>query len=197
MRGKMIPQEPITNALHGPEAPPPEVLQGRGLAVGGRTPPELPTAGLGKIPVHSEPIPAPVSNNPDMPFGGALDTIPETIPEKGMIPGSKEDLAETKGIQEAARDMGEREDRARLSQMKSEWFKRNAPQKTKGELTGTAMPPSNPIAGKRMDYGSATAKGVRGVKVPGVVPGPDEDLTPLLKKSLEAAKKAKSEKSGD
>ena len=55
---------PITNRLHGPETPapitnvphypgayPPEVIQARGLNLGGRTAPE-PSAGLGKIPVR-------------------------------------------------------------------------------------------------------------------------------------------------
>lgn len=223
LRGKMIPpprvtnvmhgpdEYPITNVMHGPETPPPvtnishgpaapprEVLQGRGLAVGGRTPPEPPSVGLGKIPMRAEPIPAPENN--EAPFAGRFDKpIPaaEAPTTKGPIPGSKEDIAETKGIQEQARDTGEREDRARLSAAKSDWFQRNGPQRTKGELTGTAKAPSNPLVGKRMDYSA----GPRGVNVSGKdvpsgtkVPGPNEDLSPILRKSLRAVKAAKEKK---
>jgi hypothetical protein len=58
LRGKMIPSHEPTNVLHSqPEAPTPETLQARGLAVGGRTPVD-PSAGLGEIPVRT-PEPSP------------------------------------------------------------------------------------------------------------------------------------------
>lgn len=193
---------PVTNISHGPAAPPREVLQGRGLAVGGRTPPEPPSVGLGKIPVRAEPIPAPTNN--EAPYGGSFEkpiAAPEAPATKGPIPGSKEDIAETKAIQERVRETGEREDIQRQSQIKSDWFARNGPQKTKGELTGTAKPPTNSLAGKRMDYsagprGAVALPSDTGVPFGTKVPGPDEDLSPILRKSLRAAKAAK-EKKGD
>lgn len=183
--------EPITNVQHGPEAPPNEVLKARGLATGGQPVPEPQAAPLGKIPVRIAKPNAPMNN--EMPWGGIGDRPPieEAPKQSGPIPGSKEDLAETKGIQEDVREMGEREDRARQSAIKSDWFKRNGPQQTKGQLTGTAKQPSNPIAGKRMDFseggttsGKVAPAGIR-------IPRPDEDLRPLLKQSIEAAKKKK------
>lgn len=195
--GKMIPpysemlpyliggkgEKPDPGVLHGPEAPPPEITQSRGLAVGGHAPPE-PAAALESIPVRKPPIP--VQGDMDMPFGGALDKAQPVIAKPQITPGSSADNLETKGIQEQMREAGEREDRQRLSQSKSDWFARNTPGKSKGELTGTAKPRSNPLAGKRMDFSDSkpvSGKAVRGSQ--------DEDLTPLLQKSLEVAKKKK------
>jgi hypothetical protein len=196
--GAPLPEAPpvVTNIAHGPEAPPVEVLKARGLAAGGQTPPQPQASSLGTVPVRT-PVAVPPPND-ELPFAGRFDQEPAPMaaPKKaGPVPGSKEDLAETKAIQEQSREIGDREDRARLSQIKSDWFARNAPGKTKAELTGTARAPSNPLAGKRMDYfeGGAKPSGKSAPPAGTRIPAPDEDLVPILKKSLKAAK----EKQGD
>lgn len=96
---------------------------------------------------------------------------PSPVIQRGPIPGSAEDIAETKDIQGQVRDAADAEDRARLLALTRERF----PGRTKFDLTGQA---------------------VKYTKTPGVkladkvrqVPGPNEDLTSLLKKSVKWAK---------
>lgn len=164
---------PITNVLHGPESVPREVLQGHALAEGGRAVVD-PAASLGGIPVRAI-RPAQASTYP--PEGPII--LEKNQP---MVPGSKADIAETKAIQEQVRDAAEGEDRARLSQARREWFARNQPGSTKGELTGTADRP--------VRYTKTPGVNVSDTGVPAgtKVPAPDEDLIPLLRKSLRAVK---------
>ncbi len=133
------------------------------------------------------PIAAPPTEAPPVSIPRATTPLSETaaystgprpvIARPGPVPGSPEDIAETKGIQEQIRNAAEQEGRTINSQNKREWFARNQPGKTKGELTGTPEKP------------------VKFTKTPGIaVPAnPNEDLTPILKKSLEQARKKKPE----
>ena len=246
--GRLIPGEEVYPGAHLPEAPPPEVLQARGLATGGQAPPEPQAAALGRLPAVSAPpepppvypgakFPAPAppeyvqaqglrtggaapppepaaalrslplpkklppgyqAINPEMPWGGGFEAPPADLPAAAepKVVGHMADQLETKGIQEQIREAAEREDRERLSQAASDRIKASTPGKTKAELTGTKKAPSNPLAGKRMDFSDTPAPQPALVKKlpPGyrpISPQPDEDLEPLLKKSLELAKKKK------
>lgn len=115
----------------------------------------------------------------------------------GPKPGSVEDIAETKSLREQVREAAEREGRTILSQEKRDWFARNQPGTTKGELTGA---PSRPVKfTKTPGVSSAASRASSGAsKAPQVpvgtrVPGPEEDLTPLLKKSLKQAMRDKAQ----
>ena len=144
-----------------------------------------PASALGRIPLPpaveaTQPV---ASHAPTVIIAPPRAEYPPAAPviiQRGPLPGSPEDILETRSIQEEVRDRAEGEDRSRLSAAKKEWFARNQPGSTKGELTGTADKP------------------VRYTKTPGVkiaappsgtvVPQPDEDLTPLLKKSVKMAR---------
>jgi hypothetical protein len=136
-------------------------------------------------PVAAEAPPAPIPAHQAVagPYTteGPPPAIPEIRPRSG--PGSAEDIAETRGIQEQARERGEQEDRIRLSREKRDWFARNQPGATKAELTGA---PEKPVRFTR-----TPGVGARAPKPGTVVPSPDEDLVPLLKKSLQQAKRKK------
>lgn len=108
------------------------------------------------------------------------DRIGGPVIQRGPIPGSRADLAESKGIQESIRDAVEGEDRTMFSQEKRDWFARNVPGSTKGELT---------------EQFKKTKPTVR-ISSPVGTPATD-DLTPILQQSLEAAKKARLAKRAD
>jgi hypothetical protein len=188
MHGPEAP-EPITNVMHGPETPTPEVLQARGLQLGGRAI-EDPSAGLSRIPVRTpaaavEPAPAlarpaeipPPAEAAPSSATEAFSAGPRPVIQRGPIPGSAEDLAETRSIQDQIRDAAEREERTINSQNKREWFGRNQAGTPKSELTGAAEKP--------VRYTSTP--GIRGLRVPEA----NEDLTPILQQSLDQARAAK------
>jgi hypothetical protein len=184
--------EPITNVLHGPEKPPIEVLQARGLAKGGQ-PGATPSDVLGNIPVRPTRVAIP-SASPTAPSAatGAYEIGPRPVIQRGPIPGSPEDLAESQAIEERVRNAAEQEGHTINSQVKREWFANNAPGTTKGELTGT---PEKPVKFTKTP-GIAPPKAQKAIP-PGVVPKPEEDMTPLLQKSVERAKAAKAVPEGD
>lgn len=156
-----------------PEKPPAEVFQARGLERGGQAPQQPPSSALGKIAVVPEKAPRPITYPPEAP--NVIERPKAVRPERSRF-------LEDKGTQEEIRDAADREDQSRLSQERREWFARNQPGFTKGELTEQAAKAVKaPIA-------KVTSAEPRGVAV--ATPETD-DLTPILKKSLAAARKQK------
>lgn len=168
-----------------PEAPPRELSQA-GALMRGVSRPIDPAAGLGNIPQRIGPSAteappknvAPPSYPPDR--ASRLQQFP--------IPGSPEDAMETRNIQERIREAAAGEEQSAASQEKKEWFARNQPGKTKSELTGQVAKPVRYTK-------TSVAKGndaSKSLPAPGTTePRPDEDLTPLLRKSVAAAKSKK------
>jgi hypothetical protein len=130
----------------------------------------------GETPQFPAPRPLPPSSSdrllPEEP-GRVISMRPE--------PGSREDILETRGIQEQMREAAEAQDRVRLSQARREWFGRNQPGATKGELTGA---PERPVT-----YSRTPGVRIAGPRPGTIVPAPDEDLTDLLRKSVMRAKR--------
>jgi hypothetical protein len=152
----------------------------------------LPGEALGKIPARPSLI--------EQMGGKPVETItersawpperPEIFPPRGPATGSAEDIAETRQIQDRIRNAAEGEDRSRLGIMRKDWFARNQPGLTKGELTGT---PEKPVRYSKTP-GVRLADKVRQASAQGTkVPGPAEDMTPLLKKSLKDAMRKKAD----
>lgn len=106
------------------------------------------------------------------------------LTSEGPIPGSREDLAESKAIQEKIRDAGNMEDQSRLRLAREE--RGRIP--TKGELTGEINKPvkltTTPKATARAAKPVATAIGVD----PSAV---SEDLAPEWQKTLDYLKAKK------
>ena len=107
--------------------------------------------------------------------------------EQRPIPGSPEDIAETRNIQEQIRDAAEAEDATRLAREKAEWFRRNTVQDTKGDLIAKAKAAATPPDNAAISTASAST--------PKATPATN-DLTGILKKSVAAAKRAKALKAG-
>lgn len=168
---------PIPRPIPKPTASPIPSTEGMQWGTGGKGPIEL----RGKM-IPPEPTSPPLNYPPDAPV-----VIARPNPERQRY-------LEDKGTEEQIREAAEGEDRTRLSQEKREWFARNAPASTKGELgeqfnaqiaKPSSSTPTNAVKARGVSKSPpALAPGTR-------VPGPDEDLTPLLKKSLRAVKKAK------
>jgi len=75
------------------------------------------------------------------PLDDAYYAGPRPSIQRGPLPGSPEDVLETKSLQEQVRDAADAERRTFESQDKRDWFARNQPGSTKGELTGTPEKP--------------------------------------------------------
>lgn len=167
--GARFPEKPAVNpGAPFPEKPPTEVLKARGLERGGHAPEAPPAAALGKIAVVPERGPKPITYPPEAPR-----VIARPNPGRARF-------LEDKGTQEEIRDAAEREDQSRLSQEKREWFARNQPGQTKGELVEQAS------KAVKAPMAKVTSSGPRGV---GVTTPETDDLVPVLKKSLEEARK--------
>lgn len=127
----------------------------------------------------ARPISAPRAPLPDSFHAG-----PGPVIQRGPIPGSKADLAESRIIEDDVRHRALGEEQTFASQQKRDWFGRNQPGSSKSELTGQIAKP--------VKY--TKTPGVRapeGIKPGTTVPEPNEDLTPVLEKSLAAARKKK------
>lgn len=170
--GAHLPEKPPTNpGAPFPEKPPAEVFKARGLETGGQSPQQPPESALGKIAVVPEKAPRPITYPPEAP---RVIERPKTVaPERARF-------LEDKSTQEEIRDAAEREDQSRLSQEKREWFARNQPGQTKGELVEQAS------KAVKAPMAKVTSSGPRGV---GVTTPETDDLVPVLKKSLEEARK--------
>ena len=72
----------------------------------------------------------------------AYSVGPKPVIQRGPIPGSAADRLETQTLQDSVRAAAEREAQTIESQGKREWFARNQPGSTKGELTGA---PDKPV----------------------------------------------------
>lgn len=124
---------------------------------------------------------SPIERAPEQaPATYPLDRAPLT--SEGPIPGSKEDLAESKAIQERIRDAGNMEDQTRLRLAREE--RGRIP--TKGELIERAGKPT-----ARAGKPAATAKvsSSAGVDLPGIAV--TDDLTPEWQKALDDLKAKK------
>jgi hypothetical protein len=179
-----IPGRPYqANPRYQPRPVPAEIPPRKGpLLLGGEVEKIPDSAALGKIPASAS-EPATTGRQGTELLPSSPGPVMQRIPRPGS-PGSKADTLETRSIQEQMREAGEAEDRQRLSQNKKEWFARNQPGSTKGELTGTADTP--------VKFSKTPGVKIPAAPKPGtVVPGPDQDLTDLLQRSVKAAKKAK------
>jgi len=149
------PTMPPSN-VRGPGEIAPEAIRPR--AYSARTAEPIPPRQGLMLPAP-KPIQTPIEAAPIKPAPRAA-WPPERTPSLKLQPepGSVEDLAETKRIQEQVRDAAEMEDRTRLSREKREWFGRNAPAKTKGEMIQEAKPTvSSGKPGAKIVEGDLTA----------------------------------------
>jgi hypothetical protein len=179
--GPAAPRVPLWKSVQSEGTEVPSIVNRQPYAQPARAPRTPATAPAPRVPLIER-----MGGKPVETITGGKTSWPPEAPEvfprqKGVVPGSPEDIQGTRGIQEQVRDAAEGEDRSRLSQVKREWFARNQPRMTKGELTGQ---PAAPVKFSK-------TPGVRLADKVRQVPGPNEDLTPLLRKSLKEAMRKK------
>lgn len=103
--------------------------------------------------------------------------------------GGRADFLEDKGFQEAGRNDIEAQARQVFSQQKKEWFAANAPQFTKGELTGKVDPTVYEVAAK-----NSLGKDAPSMKVSELAAKlreQDQDMASLLQKSIDQVNRQK------
>ena len=145
----------------------------KAVDTGAALPEATPTPESVAAPPTASPVSAPTPEKP--PIDEAYFAGPRPVIQKGPIPGSMEDRLESQSIEDSIRHAADREGQTIQSQNKREWFGNNQPGTSKSELTGQIAKP--------VKYTKTP-----GIKLGTVIPSTDEDLTPILQKSLAQAR---------
>ncbi len=148
------------------------------------------TRGPGPLDMRGQRIPAPEPGS----AGSMAESVTASTPiarpsayppdrgpltSQGPLPGSREDIAETKGIQERSRELGQQEDVTQHRLAREDMGR--IP--TKGEMTGTA---GGPVKLTKTPRARAIAPASKSVEKPAA-----DDLTPEWQKELDRVKAKK------
>jgi hypothetical protein len=174
------PRVPLWKSLQTEGTEVPSIVDRQPYAQAARAPRTPAAAPAPRVPLIEQMGGKPVETITREPLPDSYYAGPGPVIKRGPIPGSQEDMLESRSLQEQVRDAASAEQRTFASQQKRDWFGRNQSGSTKGELTGQ---PDKPVTFTK----TPGVKLKDQVKAGTTVPGPDDDLTPLLKKSLKQA----------
>lgn len=157
---RSLPGQISAERIYGPR---PEPAQGIPPRQGLMLPGEVSTP---QLPFLRKAPPEPLADS------AAYNTGPGPSVQWGPKPGSPEDLAESRAIEDQVRSAADQEQNTFESQQRKEWFRRNDPSTAKSDLTGQ---PAAPVK-----YGKPRAKTNQGSPSPST-----GDLTPVLQNMLD------------